>query len=50
MKDNKRGAGILLHISSLPSQFGIGDLGPEAKIFADFLASQRAKILAVTCP
>lgn len=37
MKDNKRGAGILLHISSLPSQFGIGDLGPEAKIFADFL-------------
>lgn len=37
MKDNKRGAGILLHISSLPSAFGIGDLGPEAKKFADFL-------------
>ena len=37
MTDNKRGAGILMHISSLPSPFGIGDLGPEAKAFADFL-------------
>src|SRR4051812_16583302 len=37
MTDYKRGAGILLHISSLASPFGIGDLGPEAKIFADFL-------------
>ena len=34
---NKRGAGILLHISSLPSPFGIGDLGPEAKALGDFL-------------
>ena len=32
-----RGAGILLHITSLPSAFGIGDLGPEAYRFADFL-------------
>ena len=32
-----RGAGILLHISSLPSAFGIGDLGPEAEKFAEFL-------------
>jgi 4-alpha-glucanotransferase len=32
-----RGAGILLHITSLPSAFGIGDLGPEAKRFAKFL-------------
>jgi len=37
MTKNKRGAGILLHISSLSSHFGIGDLGPEAKTFADFL-------------
>jgi malto-oligosyltrehalose synthase/4-alpha-glucanotransferase len=35
--DNERGAGILLHISSLPSLFGIGDMGPEAFAFADFL-------------
>lgn len=32
-----RSAGILLHISSLPSKFGIGDMGPEAMKFADFL-------------
>ena len=33
----ERGAGVLLHITSLASPFGIGDLGPEAKAFADFL-------------
>src|SRR3954471_7507285 len=33
----KRSAGILLHITSLPSAFGIGDLGPGAFAFADFL-------------
>ncbi len=32
-----RGAGILMHITSLPSTYGIGDLGPEAYSFADFL-------------
>ena len=32
-----RGSGVLLHIPSLPSRFGIGDLGPEAYKFADFL-------------
>ncbi|MFD2247320.1 4-alpha-glucanotransferase [Pontibacter ruber] len=34
----KRSSGILLHITSLPSPFGIGDLGPEAYKFADRLA------------
>lgn len=33
----KRGSGILLHITSLPSSYGIGDLGPGAYRFADFL-------------
>jgi len=33
----KRASGILLHISSLPSPYGIGDLGPHAYAFADFL-------------
>jgi 4-alpha-glucanotransferase len=32
-----RRSGILLHVTSLPSPFGIGDLGPEAYRFADFL-------------
>lgn len=34
----ERKAGILLHISSLPSDFGIGDLGPSAYRFVDLLA------------
>ena len=42
-KTNERGAGILQHISSLASPFGIGDLGPEAKSFADFLMRGRQK-------
>lgn len=33
-----RSSGILLHLSSLPSGYGIGDLGPSAFRFADFLA------------
>jgi 4-alpha-glucanotransferase len=40
---DKRESGILLHITSLPSAYGIGDLGSEARAFADFLegAGQR---------
>ena len=34
-----RGSGLLLHITSLPSRFGIGDLGPAAYRFADTLAT-----------
>ena len=33
----KRASGILLHITSLPSSYGIGDLGPSAYHFADIL-------------
>ncbi|SHN85285.1 4-alpha-glucanotransferase [Desulfitobacterium chlororespirans DSM 11544] len=33
-----RACGILMHISSLPSPWGIGDLGEEAYAFVDFLA------------
>src|SRR5437660_3394555 len=32
-----RASGILLHPTSLPGRFGIGDLGDEAYRFADFL-------------
>lgn len=38
-----RGAGILLHITSLSSNFGSGDLGPAAYRFADFLKDARQK-------
>lgn len=39
----ERDAGILLHITSLPSPFGIGDVGPEARKFADFLSRSHQK-------
>ncbi len=34
---NVRASGVLLHITSLPSSFGIGDLGPAAYRFARLL-------------
>ena len=39
----KRSSGILLHITSLPSPFGIGDLGPEAYEFVEFLETSGTK-------
>lgn len=33
----RRSSGILCHITSLPSRYGTGDLGPAAYEFADFL-------------
>src|SRR3984957_12955743 len=36
-----RASGILLHPTSLPSRGGIGDFGPAAYEFVDFLASAR---------
>ncbi|MDP2038030.1 MAG: 4-alpha-glucanotransferase, partial [Ignavibacteria bacterium] len=33
----ERSAGILLHPTSLPGKFGIGDLGPSAYHFVEFL-------------
>jgi len=37
--DLKRGSGILAHITSLPSVYGIGDLGCSSLKFIDFLAA-----------
>ncbi len=34
-----RASGLLLHLTSLPGRHGIGDMGPEAYQFADFLVS-----------
>jgi len=34
---NRRGSGLILHITSLPSPFGIGDLGPGAYRAIDFM-------------
>lgn len=49
----KRRAGILLHPTSLPGPYGIGDLGPEAYRFIDFLHSSGQKlweVLPLTIP
>jgi 4-alpha-glucanotransferase len=35
---DRRAAGILLHVTSLPGPHGNGDLGPAARRFIDFLA------------
>jgi 4-alpha-glucanotransferase len=42
-----RAAGILLHPTSLPSRGGIGDFGPAAYQFVDFLATGRQGVWQV---
>ena len=42
-----RCGGVLMHITSLPSAGGIGDLGKEAYAFADFLKESGMKIWQV---
>lgn len=37
----ERASGVLLHPTSLPSRFGIGDLGDEAFQFVDFLVAGK---------
>ena len=42
-RENLRGSGILLSISSLPSPYGIGTLGREAYNFVDLLGDLKQK-------
>src|SRR5579862_7881646 len=42
-----RSSGILLHPTSLPGRYGIGDFGPESRRFADFLAAAGQKLWQV---
>ena len=42
-----RSSGILLHPSSLPGPYGIGDLGPTAYRFIDWLSSAGCKLWQV---
>jgi 4-alpha-glucanotransferase len=48
----QRSSGVLLHISSLPSYGGIGDLGPAAHEFIEFLAAAKQHVWQVLplCP
>ena len=43
----KRSSGILLHPTSLPGPYGIGDLGPAAYHWVDFLSESGCKLWQV---
>ncbi len=43
----ERSSGLLLHVASLPSYGGIGDFGPAAYAFADFLAAGKQRLWQV---
>lgn len=47
-----RSSGVLMHISSLPSPYGIGTMGKEAKKFVDFLVKGGQKYWQILpiCP
>lgn len=47
MNLHQRSAGVLLHITSLPGPHGIGDLGPDAFRFVDWLAGCGQRIWQV---
>ena len=42
-----RSSGILLHPTSLPGKFGIGDLGDSAFAFVDFLVASKQSLWQV---
>ena len=44
---SRRASGILLHPISLPGRFGIGELGPEAHRFIDFLSASSQRLWQV---
>jgi 4-alpha-glucanotransferase len=48
----QRSSGVLLHVTSLPSYGGIGDLGPAAHEFVSFLAKAKQHVWQVLplCP
>ena len=46
----KRSSGILLHITSLPSRYGVGDLGPGAYKFVDFLDVETISLIRQAAP
>jgi 4-alpha-glucanotransferase len=43
----QRASGILLHPTSLPGPYGIGDLGPQAYAWVDFLTGSGCKLWQV---
>ena len=44
MSERSRRAGVLLHPTSLPGPSGIGEIGPAARQFVDWLAASGHRI------
>jgi 4-alpha-glucanotransferase len=47
VSDQERLSGVLLHVTSLPSYGGVGDFGPAAYAFVDFLAAAKQRLWQV---
>ncbi len=47
MNRSERVSGVLLHVTSLPSYGGIGDFGPAAYAFVDFLQAAKQRLWQV---
>src|ERR1700683_2757193 len=47
VSNQERLSGVLLHVTSLSSYGGVGDFGPAAYAFADFLASAKQRMWQV---
>src|SRR5580700_6521412 len=45
--NQERVSGVLLHVTSLPSYGGVGDFGPAAYNFVDFLAAAKQRLWQV---
>ena len=45
--NQSRMSGVLLHVTSLPSYGGVGDFGPAAYTFVDFLAAAKQRLWQV---
>src|SRR5580693_2902524 len=47
VSNQERLSGVLLHVTSLPSHGGVGDFGPAARAFVDFLAAAKQRLWQV---
>lgn len=47
VSNQERLSGVLLHVTSLPSYGGVGDFGPAAYAFIDFLAAAKQRLWQV---
>lgn len=47
VSNQERMSGVLLHVTSLPSYGGVGDFGPAAYGFVDFLAEAKQRVWQV---